>query len=86
MPKLMCAKMRVRSVSRTVGDDGKVASEAVEFSAVAKNESYPPDGLDENNTFAKFTPNAHLAITIANPALFGKLAPGQVFYVDFTPV
>ena len=29
---------------------------------------------------------AELAITVANPALIGQFKPGEVYYVDFTPV
>ena len=43
------------------------------------------DGLDEDNTFAKFSPSVDLGITIANPALWGKFAVGDKFYLDFTP-
>ena len=56
------------------------------FKAVVKSGSYPADGLDEDNTFAKFSPTAEFKITIANPALLGKFRPGQKFYVDFTEV
>lgn len=46
---------------------------------------YDDTGLDEDNTFAKFSPGAQLNINIANPALWGKFAVGDRFYVDFTP-
>jgi len=60
--------------------------EELEFSAVAKNDGYPADGSDENNTFAKWTPSASVKMTITNPALVGKFTQGQEFYVDFTAV
>lgn len=82
--KSMRAKMRITGVTRRVNEAGEVAAEDVEFVAVAAS-SYPTDGTDEDNTYAKFSPSAHLKITIANPALFGVYAPGQKFYVDFTP-
>jgi hypothetical protein len=53
--------------------------------AVGKSGSYPEDGLDENNTYAKFTPSADFRMMIANPALFGAFKPEQVYYVDLTP-
>jgi hypothetical protein len=34
---------------------------------------------------AKFSPAGELSLTIANPALLGKIEPGQKFYLDFTP-
>lgn len=46
---------------------------------------YDESGLDEDNTFAKYSPSATLIINVANPALFGKFEVGQAYYVDFTP-
>lgn len=60
-------------------------SERLHFNAVAAK-SYPADGSDEDNTYAKYSPSAELAITITNPALIGQFKPGEVYYVDFTPV
>lgn len=77
---LMRAKMKIESVV-PVGDQ-----EQLYLRAVYKDGAYPLDGLDEDNTFARFTPSAELSMTIANPALAGKFEVGQVFYVDFTPV
>lgn len=45
---------------------------------------YDESGLDEDNTFAKFSPGAQLSINIANPALWGHFKVGDRFYVDFT--
>lgn len=56
------------------------------MTAVCKSDSYPEDGSDENNTFAKFTPDATLRMNIQNPALHGKFEVDQEFYLDFTPV
>lgn len=72
----MRAKFQVASVE----DFGAV--QKVNFHAVAAK-SYPPDGSDEDNTFAKWSPNASCSISISNPALHGKFKPGQKFYVDF---
>ena len=58
----------------------------LQFFGVSKSTSYPEDGLDEDNTYAKFSPSVDLKITIANPALLGKFEVGETFYVDFTPV
>ena len=46
---------------------------------------YDETGLDEDNTFAKYSPGASLSINIANPALWGQFKVGDRFYVDFTP-
>lgn len=80
MSTTMRAKMQVTSVNKQDG------YEKLHFTAVARNEAYPEDGSDENNTFAKFTPSANMMIMVANPDLHGKFAPGDTFYVDFTPV
>lgn len=75
----MRAKMRVISVEKFE------TCERLKFSAVSKSQ-YDQEGLDENNTFSKFTPQAELSMTIANPNLIGKFKPGEAYYVDFTPV
>ena len=74
---MMLAKMKVVSVER----DGD--TEMVSFSAVCKNQ-YDEEGLDENNTFAKFTPAAELGMMINNPALVGKMMEGEEYYIDFS--
>lgn len=53
---------------------------------VCKSGSYPADGTDEDNTFAKFSPSGELKLSIANPELLGVYKPGQKFYVDWTPI
>lgn len=62
------------------------AAEILKFRAAARKDSYPSDGSDEDNTYANFSPSATCEITVANPALIGKLNPGEFYYVDFTPV
>lgn len=57
----------------------------VSMRAVYKD-GYDETGLDENNTYAKFTPMADLDMIIQNPALVNKIQEGQVFYVDFSEV
>lgn len=83
--RLMRAKMKVQSVapfpSPSTGVDA--TSETITLNAVAAGR-YPEDGSDENNTFAKFTPQATISITIANPELLGKIKQGDEYYVDFT--
>lgn len=79
---LMRAKLKVAHVHPWEGNTG----ETLTFLAVGKNEAYPEDGSDENNTYARFTPMAELKMAIQNPALLGKISVDQEFYVDFTPV
>lgn len=74
----MRAKMQVVKVERHPGQD------RIKLVAVAAK-TYPEDGTDEDNTYAKFSPSGALELTIANPALVGKIEPGKKFYLDFTP-
>lgn len=77
----MRAKFVVASVTKHEG-----GNETLRFNAVAKSDGpYPEDGSDDDNTFAKWSPSASCDIYVANPALHGKFAVGQKFYVDFTP-
>lgn len=81
MTKPMRAKLVVHAVERFA------TSEKLHLRAVCKNDGpYPADGLDENNTFAKFSPQADMTLHVCNPALIGAYDPGDAFYVDFTPV
>jgi len=77
----MRAKMVVSRVERN--ENGY---EALHFRGVCRSDGYPDDGLDENNTFAKFSPSIDLSMAVTNPALQGKFNPGDTFYVDFTKV
>lgn len=77
MSAFMGAKMQVSKVERFAGSD-RITCHAV----AAK--SYPADGSDEDNTYAKFSPSGELSLTIANPVLLGVIEPGRKFYLDFT--
>lgn len=79
---LMLAKMYVESVT-ILGTDER-PQEKLALRAVGKSSNYPADGTDEDNTYAKFAPQADLTIYITNPSLCGRFRPGQKFYVDFT--
>jgi len=83
----MRAKLRLDKIIEHSHNDIKKGvvktAEQLYFNAVAKAQ-YDPDGLDEDNAFAKFSPSASLSITVANPALFGQFRAGEKYYVDFT--
>lgn len=83
---VMRAKLQVGHVQEHFyGADGKKSSETVNFHAVCRTDGYTEtNGMDEDNTFAMYSPSANLSINIANPALFGQFKAGQKFYVDFT--
>lgn len=51
--------------------------------AVGRNDGYPADGSNEDNVFALWTPTGELRMTITNPALFGKFAIGDTYYIEF---
>jgi len=76
------AKMRAKmKVSEVIIREGH---EELKMVPVCKTGSYPEDGADEDNTYAKWTPSGELKLGITNPALHGQFKPGQKFYVDFT--
>lgn len=76
---VMRAKMVISNVERHSAEQ-----ETLHFNAVARSDSYPEDGSDENNTYAKFSPDGRLSLTVANPALIGKFSVGEEYYLDFT--
>ncbi len=79
----MRAKMRITGITRYPAE-GIPTQETLQFHAVAKDGPYPSDGSDEDNSYAKFSPAGVLSLTVANPALIGKFAEGDKFYLDFT--
>lgn len=74
----MRAKMKVARVEKIAEE-----VEILHFHPVAASQ-YPQDGSDENNTYAKFSPSGRLELTVTNPALIGKFAEGETYYLDFT--
>jgi hypothetical protein len=66
------AKFRVYSVT----DYGN--QKQVTLSAVADNGG-------SNKSWAKYTPSGELKMTIDNPEASDQFAPGQHFFLDFTP-
>lgn len=75
----MRAKLVISKIEQTTHSD------TLHFGAVCAK-SYPADGSDEDNTYAKFSPSAELKISITNPALVGQFKAGEAYYVDFTKV
>lgn len=75
---LMRAKMQVIKVEK-IG-----TQENITMRAVCKDNGYPSDGSDEDNTYALFTPFGECKLTINNPNLIGKIEEGQKYYIDFT--
>lgn len=80
----MRAKLRVSMVQEHMfGPDKTKNCETLTMTAVCAPK-YDTDGLDEDNTFAKFSPGAVLTINVANPALFDQFKVGDAYYLDFT--
>lgn len=83
----MRAKVRVTGIQKYPdNDEGQPTQETLTFNFPAKDGAYPADGSDEDQQFARFSPSGALSLTIANPALLGKFAVGDTFYLDFIPV
>lgn len=81
---VMRAKFQVGNVQEHhYGENGAKSGETLTMHAVSKN-GYDETGLDEDNTYAKFSPGGSLVIQIANPDLFGMFEHGDKFYMDFT--
>jgi hypothetical protein len=77
----MRAKMEVINIEKAA----EGCSERLTFRAVCRTSGYSDSaGLDEDNTYAHYSPQADLTITVANPDLFGQFERGQKYYVDFT--
>lgn len=66
--------MQVESVKKTS------YAEELQLHAV-----YSGDKNSEDNSYSEATPSASLTMSITNKALHGQFAPGDKFYVDFTP-
>jgi hypothetical protein len=78
MESIMRAKMQVKSVESTE------YGETLRMNPVCGNNPFPADGVDEDNTYSKFTPSGSLELFVSNPALAGRIKPGQKLYLDFT--
>lgn len=80
----MRAKMQVHSVKEVKPWPNTTMDPAEELELSAVCGSFDANGDGEDNTYARFTPMARMTMTITNPALLGKVNPGDKFYVDFT--
>jgi hypothetical protein len=77
--------MRAKLVVVTVQEQGTPPSmENLTMRAVGDAPYSVIDGTSDDNTFARYTPNASFTATINNPALLGQFKAGQKYYVDFT--
>lgn len=77
MTVLTRLKMVVNTVSKHGGPSTKC--EEITLSAVYSDK---PDSA--NHAWSLWTPTGQLKYTVTNPNLFGKIEPGDFFYVDLT--
>lgn len=77
---MMRAKMYVTNVEKQ-GEQ----QERIDFTPVTSGK-FSGDGVDEDNTYSRYTPSGSCSLTITNPTLIGRFTRGQTFYVDFTEV
>lgn len=81
----MRAKVKITSIT-AYPTDGTPTQETLTFNFPSKDGAYPADGSDEDQSFARYSPQGSLSLTVANPALLGKFAVGDKFYLDFVPI
>lgn len=82
---VMHAKMRVAAVTPNGNPGDAGYTESLSFSAVGPKGSYPADGSDEDNSYARWSPSGSLSLCVANPNLHGKFEQGKTYYIDFIP-
>jgi hypothetical protein len=47
-------------------------------------DTYGPQGENEDNDFARYTPSGQLTMTVTNPNLINQFKEGDKYYIDFT--
>ena len=73
--RMKCVVSSVKSIADSNGDKSQ--------EEIALNAVY--SGSEANKQWARYTPSASLTASISNPAAFGKVLPGQFFFVDLIP-
>ena len=71
------AKMKCTAKRHEGGDTSQYV--VLAFQAVT-------DESEENKSWSKWTPSAHLSMSITNPAAFDKFEEGKEYFLDFIPV
>lgn len=72
-------KLVVNTVLRHADNDGNIQAEEITMSAV-----YSDKEGSVNKQWSKWTPACQLKFTVNNPAVFGRILPGQFFMADLT--
>ena len=68
-------KMSVTSVKAVYDNKGEKTQEEIALTCV-----YDTEG--PNKQWSKWTPSGSLSFIVSNPAAFGKVLPGQFYFVD----
>jgi hypothetical protein len=76
-------KFYVVSVAQTASQP---STEAATAPVTQEQITLAPVYGDENKPWSKFTPCGQLQLTITNPDVIGQFKPGELFFVDLTPV
>ena len=71
--------MSIASVKSSCDQSGKKVGEEIALQAVSGPEGSP------NSQWSKWTPSASLTMYVTNPGAFGKVLPGQFYFVDLIP-
>jgi len=79
MSAILRLKMSISSVKKVCDQNGEQSAEEIALQAV-----YGPEG-SANSQWSKWTPSAGLTMYVTNPQAFGKVLPGQFYYVDLIP-
>jgi hypothetical protein len=69
-------KMSIASVKSSCDQSGAKVSEEIALQAV-----YGPEG-SANSQWSKWTPSAGLTMHVSNPGAFGRVLPGEFYFVD----
>lgn len=70
-------KMVVNTVKRSAAQDGSIQQEEITLSAVYSDKEGAP-----NKLWSKWTPSGNLSFTVSNENVFGKILPGQFYFLD----
>ena len=76
--------MRAKFILHRVEVNSYDNSRRIHLRAVTEK-PFSPDGVSEDNEFARWTPSGDLTMHVANPNLYSRLTEGAKFYLDFVP-
>jgi len=80
MDRVVRLKCLVGSVKRLADNQGNTYQEEISLNAV-----YDSREGSANSQWCKWTPSCSFNFTVSNPNVFGKVLPGQFYFVDLIP-